>query len=388
MFLKKEKTTDEQVIENSHLDTLYTNDFTKGKYFQVVTQDDHGFEVQIAPRTMFKVVYIKEKDDISSFEMIKLIKGAKKDAEFEEKERVLLSQFSFAQLIAFLRLVSSLDLKGISERKIKLASNELENIDEETKKKLRTLLEKDDGKELIEELLSNGSLTSKDLVNTGYRKEQLKIFDKLLNQERFFSTYQVEESVKYHGDKKPKLTTSSKEEKVWQYFFEQNEWIFGYGLDYKFQAILQREFAASTSEADGSSTVFSDYLIGDKRFTSFIEIKKPTTKLFGNEINRSNSWRLSNDLIDSVSQILEQKASGQIKLENVQHDSEGNEIKQKSHDSKVILIIGSWKEVEDCTDKEKNIKEKTFELFRRDSRNIEMITYDELYERAQFIIEG
>ena len=35
----------------------------------------------------------------------------------------------------------------------------------------------------------------------------------------------------------------------------------------------------------------------------------------------------------------------------------------------------------------KRIKKKTFELFRRDSRNIEIITYDELYERAKFIAE-
>ena len=31
---------------------------------------------------------------------------------------------------------------------------------------------------------------------------------------------------------------------------------------------------------------------------------------------------------------------------------------------------------------------KTFELFRRDSRNVEIITYDELYDRARFIVQG
>ena len=37
---------------------------------------------------------------------------------------------------------------------------------------------------------------------------------------------------------------------------------------------------------------------------------------------------------------------------------------------------------------EAKIKMKTFELYRRDSRNIDIVTYDELYERAQFIVEG
>jgi hypothetical protein len=28
------------------------------------------------------------------------------------------------------------------------------------------------------------------------------------------------------------------------------------------------------------------------------------------------------------------------------------------------------------------------ELFRRDSRNVEILTFDELFERAKFIVEG
>lgn len=32
------------------------------------------------------------------------------------------------------------------------------------------------------------------------------------------------------------------------------------------------------------------------------------------------------------------------------------------------------------------MKRKTLELFRRDSRNVEIITYDELLERASFIV--
>ena len=93
-------------------------------------------------------------------------------------------------------------------------------------------------------------------------------------------------------------------------------------------------------------------------------------------------------MIDSVSQILEQKASGQIKIETNQlHDDTGKKIIQKAYDSKVVLIIGSWNQLEKCTDKEKLIKEKTFELFRQNLRNIEIVTYDELLERARQIAE-
>jgi hypothetical protein len=62
---------------------------------------------------------------------------------------------------------------------------------------------------------------------------------------------------------------------------------------------------------------------------------------------------------------------------------------EKAYDSKVILKIGDWKEL-DKTEAtlEKEIKKKTFELFRRDSRNVEILTFDELFERAHFIAEG
>ncbi|OGZ69827.1 MAG: hypothetical protein A3D44_01875 [Candidatus Staskawiczbacteria bacterium RIFCSPHIGHO2_02_FULL_42_22] len=239
--------------------------------------------------------------------------------------------------------------------------------------KIKSIFYKNPDIKLIEETLRS-NVTSKDIVAIGYRKNQLEIFKKLLY-EGYLSEY-----------KKVIKMENSKDEKVWQYFFEKNEWIFGYGLDYRFQSILQKEFAASNSEADGSSTVFSDFLLGDKKFTTFVELKKPETLIWGIEKNRSNSWRFSNDLIDSISQILEQKASGQIKLELLQHDTDGREIKQRAYDSKVILIIGCWNQINGCEDKERRIKEKTFELFRRDSRNIEILTYDELYDRAKFIV--
>ena len=185
---------------------------------------------------------------------------------------------------------------------------------------------------------------------------------------------------------------NTKDEVAWQYFFNKNNWIFGYGLEYRFQGILQKEFHASDTNASGKDGVIADFLMGDNNFTTFVELKLPTTEIFGKEKNRSNCWRLSNKFIDAISQILEQKASGQIKIETTKelYNDEGELIKQHSYDSKTILIIGNWSEVKLSSDSKeiKKIKYKTFELFRRDSRNVEIITYDELYERAKFIVGG
>lgn len=241
--------------------------------------------------------------------------------------------------------------------------------------KLKKIFSENPDIALIEEVLKN-KVTDKDIVALGYRKSQLEVFRKLL-EDNYLSAYKLE----VIGN------TKIKDELAWQYFFNKNPWIFGYGLDYRFMGILQKEFSASGTEADGSGQVNGDFLIGDKKFTTFVELKKPDTPLFKNSSIRSGAWALSTELMEAKSQILEQKASGQIKIEKETiHDSEGREIKQSSYDSKVILIMGSWNQVKDDVDLTKKTKIKTFELFRRDSRNIEILTYDELYERAKFIV--
>ena len=129
-------------------------------------------------------------------------------------------------------------------------------------------------------------------------------------------------------------------------------------------------------------------MLGCNKFTVLVELKRPDTDLFKNK-NRSNSWSLSNELIDAFSQILEQKASWQIQAEsnaNNNYNDNGEIIKQKTIDPKTILIIGNSSQYSGET-KELQIKAKSFELFRRDSRNVEIITFDELFERAKFIVE-
>lgn len=242
--------------------------------------------------------------------------------------------------------------------------------------KIKKLFSENPDIDLIEKVLEH-NITDKDIVGLGYRKNELEIFRKLL-EENYLPEYKKEIIRNEHV----------KDELAWQYFFDKNPWIFGYGLDYRFMGILQKEFSASGTEADGSGQVNGDFLIGDKKFTTFVELKKPNTPLFKKNTIRSGAWQLSTDLMEAKSQILEQKASGQIKMERETiHDGDGKEIKQKSYDSKVILIIGNWGQIEGDTDLEKQTKIKTLELFRRDSRNIEIITYDELYDRAKYIVE-
>lgn len=216
------------------------------------------------------------------------------------------------------------------------------------------------------------------IVNTGYRKRSLQEFEKLLYDTSYVDAYKNENSI-----------AKASVEKVWQHFFKHNQWIFGYGLDYRFQSILQDEVNLNTADLDGKNTVNGDFLLADNKFTTFVEIKRPDTQLFHGNRNRADCWKLSSGLYDAHSQILEHKASGQIKLQmdTTNYDSNDNLVKQKAYDSKTILIIGSWTEINNDNPRIKAIKEKTFELFRQNSKNVEIITFDELFDRAKFIVE-
>ena len=181
--------------------------------------------------------------------------------------------------------------------------------------------------------------------------------------------------------------TTGYAEKDWQKFFEENEWIFGYGLKYKYLKILQRESHVSRTDLNGGNDVITDFLMSDSRFTKLVELKKPTTKLFEKRRNRADSWRLSSDLTDAVSQILAQKANWEVEGVQRNFKDNGDEITEKAYDVECLLVIGSLSSIEG-TDKEKEIKLKTIELYRRNLRSIEILFYDELFERASFIVNN
>jgi hypothetical protein len=176
-------------------------------------------------------------------------------------------------------------------------------------------------------------------------------------------------------------------EPEWQQFFEANEWIFGYGLKYRYLKILQREAHVSRTDLSGANDVISDFLLSDARFTKLVELKTPDTDLFKSRRNRADSWCLSSDLTDAVSQILAQKANWELEGAGVNYTANGTKISEAAHDVECILIIGRHSDI-DGSDREIAMKAKTLELYRRNLRNIDIILFDELFERAKYIVDG
>jgi hypothetical protein len=273
------------------------------------------------------------------------------------------SQCEFKALLDFLTLVRFIDLSDTNNFKATMSDLRTKVLVDRSEGELLEVLRRSHGEDRIRllGLIKEENLTKQDIDILTGRRDGLEIFRRKLYVEKDWT------------------------EKEWQSFFKGNTWIFGYGLDYRFLSLLQKEASVSDIDLDGSNVATGDFLLGTTDFTVLVELKRPDTQLFDRSQNRSRSWRLSKDLIHAVSQILAQKSAWQARADATNYDENGNVVAQKACDPKCVLIIGSRGQFSD-TPRNKDIKLRTFELFRRDSRNIETLTYDELYARAYYLV--
>lgn len=273
----------------------------------------------------------------------------------------------FLRLITFLKSIQFIDFSNYDNFQIEDLSSKIGNkalIDISEKNLLNALksLSGEDRSELLRQI--RGNLSKKDIDILLGRKEALENFRIHI------------ENVDWN-------------ELDWQKFFSEQKWIFGYGLDYRIMSQFDREMNLSSVGTDNKEKVIVDFLMTFNEFTATVEIKKPETSIFNKSKNRSGTWGFHTDFIEAVSQVLEQKTEWHILgQQNNLYNKEGNEkLSKRTRDAKAILIIGNKSEFLSLQNlREKEIKEDTFELFRRGSRNVEIITFDELLERANFIV--
>ncbi|KQZ64872.1 hypothetical protein ASD67_10685 [Sphingopyxis sp. Root1497] len=178
----------------------------------------------------------------------------------------------------------------------------------------------------------------------------------------------------------------------WQEFFERQPWVFGYGLHYRVMRPFDREMTVSTGGVDNREKSVIDFLMQFTDYTVLVEIKRPDTPIFkavrGSE-SRSGTHVFSDKFTGAISQILEQKAEWLSFAEMGSHYSrDGTKpLMTRTRNAKTILVIGSRDEFAKAPSiRDKRIMQDTFELYRQDLRSIEIITFDELLDRAQFII--
>lgn len=228
-------------------------------------------------------------------------------------------------------------------------------------------------------------ISEKDAALLLNRKDKLDYFKKLLDDPDFF----IQE--------KNKLGEHKRDEDVWQTFFEANQWIFGYGL--------QLVYCEGLDEKKLEQTVVGNDIIdgSGKRIDALLKTKGAISKLLFCEIKthlkgnliKTNPYRPSvfvpsEDLQGAVAQIQKTIHKVILKLhENCIRPTHGNGeptgeelfiVKPRG-----IIVIGKLDDFN--TDHGINHEMlSSFEIYRQQINGIDIITYDELFERVKFIV--
>lgn len=139
----------------------------------------------------------------------------------------------FRELLEFLTLVRFIDLSDKNNFKLSLSDLKQKVLVSRDEKQIIEAFKSFEGRERLHllEQIRDERLTKQDLDILSGRKDGLFLFHEKLYVEKDWN------------------------EPQWQSFFEKNTWIFGYGLDYRFLSILQREPAVSDSDLDGKNTI-------------------------------------------------------------------------------------------------------------------------------------
>ena len=285
-----------------------------------------------------------------------------------EKDEFTFRLDEFRKLLAFLDQIKFIDLSN--ERTIKIEDISRQAgpktiIDASDRNIVKRIQQMDKGqRDTILEAL-RGSLTPEDVNLLLGRRQALDEFSK-------------------------QLKAGNWVESDWQDFFEREQWVFGYGLDYRIMRHFDREMTVgSGGGTDNRNKPIVDFLESFTDYTVLVEIKRPDTKIFKlSRGGRAGTWEFSAEFISAVSQIIQQKAEWLSFAQNGDHwNKDGVKLTARTRNTKSILVIGSRNEFAN-NERDAQIMRDTFELFRLENRTIDILTFDELFERAQFIIRN
>ena len=288
--------------------------------------------------------------------------------------------FSFrnAEIDTLLKFILAIKAAPLPDgRKLHLSDDELRDIVLDQNQAQRIFSQNE---ELFLKIAQSEEL-KRDLVAVGYRRKQLQRFQSLLGDPVFFQA------------EKERLATTP--EGVWQKFFEENTWIFGYGLSYLFltglderkleQVVRGHNVAGSGKRAD--ALMKTRGLIGS---LCFVEIKRHDTELLAAQAYRPGAWGPSTELSGGVAQVhaTVQEALENIGLKLTPTDEFGDPTGEVlfNFEARSFLVVGGLNQF--VVDQGINeSKFRSFETYRRNMRRPEIFTFDEVLHRARFIVE-
>lgn len=160
----------------------------------------------------------------------------------------------------------------------------------------------------------------------------------------------------------------------WQEFFNENPFILNMAFGYP--VIKVRDQASvGGRKLSGDGEKITDFLVKNSltNNTAIFEIKTPQTPILNKTPFRDGVYTPAADLSGSINQALDQKYQFQKQIAQIKDNTRLYDI--ESYAVHCCLVIGKTPEGDDG--------KKSFELFRRNSKDVEIVTFDELLEKLK-----
>lgn len=174
------------------------------------------------------------------------------------------------------------------------------------------------------------------------------------------------------------VNKNNSDEEFWQKTFEQHAWAISQVFSHPV-VIIQKKAYVGGKAIDNTGGNVVDFLYRNKITANLvlIEIKTPTMKLIGQKY-RNTAFSISQDLSGSVNQILTYKHELQSNFYPLSQQGTEN---FESFNPQCLVIAGSIQ-----SESIDDIVKRSFELFRNDLKNIQIITFDELFEKINLLV--
>lgn len=298
--------------------------------------------------------YASDRRDFGTFKITKLQYHARYG--WREDGHIHVNKFQLAQIKEFLSIISSLDLSDAQKTRVSL-----DNIHVGA---LGALLSSTIGPDLVGKLAFTPEL-HQDIYAVATKRAALTEF-------------------------KVNLDRDGVSEPDWQAFFERNPWIFGHGLNYVFlDKVCKKLETRTTGDTFDRPGKRVDGLMLTRAEVSqyvLVEIKKNSTDLLQKSTYRPGCWSVSDEVSAAVTQT--QKTAFEFARDRFRDDLKdeiGNTTGRLVYaiEPRSFLVAGNLAQLRGNDD-----KITCFELYRKNIRSPELLTFDELYYRASCIVDN
>jgi hypothetical protein len=171
-------------------------------------------------------------------------------------------------------------------------------------------------------------------------------------------------------------------EEFWQQELTANNLLFAQVFSFPVVLVQGKAYVGGKSISNRSGNLV-DFLVKNAltENAAIIEIKTPMTPLLGGEYRR-DVFNVSEEITGAVLQVSNYKNSLLKNYTNLTHPDSGPDLQFEAFDPRCLVVAGSLER--DCLEP---ACRKSFELFRAALRDVQVITFDELFGKAQTLLD-